>query len=1048
MNLFRNLGRPFKGVIGSARGARGDRKYAAILKSASDGFWVVDTEGRLKEVNDAYCRMSGYSRDELLCMRIPDLDATEAPDEIKRHIARVVEAGSDRFEHQHRRKDGSLFDVNISVQRVNLDDGFFVCFLQDITARKKAERALKQANEQLEQNMRMRTAQLEAKEYLLSQSQRIGKIGSWSFDPTTQILTWTDETYRLYGVSPETFTLSVESMLGLIHPDDRRSMQEWIGAAAAGHPPRVLEFRAVWPDGTTHIMTGRGEIIQSCGIPSAVLAGTVQDITEHKRAQEEAQILLGTAIDGYYTVDMEGRLQDTNESYCAMVGYTREELLKMSIAELDMNDTANVVKEKIQQIRALKQVRMETQHRRKDGRIIDIEASCRFLEGKNGRLFVFMRDITERKRAETVLKENVENLRRMATVVSDSNDAIILHDLEGKILAWNHGAKETYGYTEAEALEMNIRNIVAEPDREAALTLIERIKKGGIVKSFELRRVAKNGRILDVWLTTTLLTDDKGNPVALATTERDITARKQNAARISEQAEIIDRSPLVIAISDISGRTTYFSGGASRLLGMKKEDVLGRKPEELFAPETMKRLSYGRDVALATGSWRGEVPFLTLDGRSVVVEFLLAIIKDDAGKPRARISIGTDVTEKKQLEEQALRAQRLDNIGMLAGGIAHDLNNALAPIIMAGPLLHQHVSDPGALRMLAIIEQASARGVALVRQMVSFARGTGTEKQLVQVGHVLREVIDLATSTFPKSIQIESHLPSDLWPVLSDPTKIHQVFVNLCVNARDAMPDGGELTLSAANRTLDAAEAAKISPDARPGDFLTVEVRDTGTGIPPEVLEKIWDPFFTTKREGKGTGLGLSTVRSIVRQHDGFVTLLTFPAGKSPHGTTFTVYLPAAKGEKKSGPSVHPFESQQGNGELILVVDDEKPVCELTSKILTRFGYNVVTAENGVEAIVAFIPRATEVRLLLTDLDMPTLSGPALAAALRRLKPDLPIIAMSGVCSQSDDTHKKFAMSFLAKPFEAETLLSIVRRALDAPPDLKPDSSYGLYPVN
>jgi PAS domain S-box-containing protein len=898
----------------------------------------------------------------------------------------------------------------------------------------------------------------------------------------------------------------------------------------------------------------------------------LEDQAEHRRTQEAMReseqrfrSLYENATIGLYRTTPDGRILLANPTLVRMLGYDSVDKLAQVNLEgsgFSANAPRREFREQIE--RAGEIMGLEATWLRKDGSSVHVRESARCVRDAAGNTLYYdgtVEDITERKQAERALKENVENLRRMATVVSDSNDAIILHDLEGKILAWNRGAKETYGYTEGEALGMNVRDIVAEPDREAALTLIERIKRGDIVKSFELRRIAKDGRILDVWLTTTLLTDDKDKPVALATTERDITerkkaeerlrlqgsaleaaanaivitdrtgavewvnpafcvltgysaaeaigrnlrelvksgehdaaffkhlwttilagqvwqselvnrrkdgilytefqtitpvrndrgeikhfiaikeditARKQSEAHVREQTEVIDRSPLMIVISDLSDRTTYFSGGASRLLGIKKEEILGRNPDDLFPPETMQRLSYGRDVTLATESWRGEVPFLTRDGRSVLVEFVMALIKDDAGKPRARISIGTDVTEKRLFEEQALRAQRLDNLGLLAGGIAHDLNNALAPIIMAGPLLHQYLSDPGALRMLGIIEQSSARGAALVRQMVSFARGTGTEKQLVQVRHALEEVIDLATSTFPKSIRIESHLPNDLWPVLSDPTKLHQVFLNLCVNARDAMPAGGELTLSAANRTLNAAEATKVSADARSGNFITVEVRDTGTGIPPEVLEKIWDPFFTTKREGKGTGLGLSTVRSIVRQHDGFVTVLTFPMGKSHHGTTFTVYLPAAKGEKKREASAHPFQSQQGNGELILVVDDEKPVCELTTKILTGGGYNVVAASDGVEAIVAFIPRAADVRLLLTDLDMPIVNGQVLANALRRMKPDLLIVAMSGAGSKSDETHKKFTTAFLTKPFEAEALLSIVRRTLDDAPLPRP----------
>jgi signal transduction histidine kinase len=266
---------------------------------------------------------------------------------------------------------------------------------------------------------------------------------------------------------------------------------------------------------------------------------------------------------------------------------------------------------------------------------------------------------------------------------------------------------------------------------------------------------------------------------------------------------------------------------------------------------------------------------------------------------RARVRTITRLNRYRRLtetQEQLLRVQRLENLGLLAAGIVHDFNNALAPICMGVTLLRSHVSDPGALRMIEIMDKAAERGTGLVRQLLSFVRGASGQSQLLQVRHLLREVLDMAESTFPKSIRIESHMPGELWPVQGNGTQIHQVFLNLCFNARDAMPEGGEFTLTAANCTLDAATAAGI-PDAHPGTFLTVKAQDTGTGIPPEVLARIWEPFFTTKGEGKGTGLGLSTVRGILHQLGGFATVET----RAGHGTTFTVYLPAAQGATVEG---------------------------------------------------------------------------------------------------------------------------------------------------
>jgi two-component system cell cycle sensor histidine kinase/response regulator CckA len=436
-----------------------------------------------------------------------------------------------------------------------------------------------------------------------------------------------------------------------------------------------------------------------------------------------------------------------------------------------------------------------------------------------------------------------------------------------------------------------------------------------------------------------------------------------------------------------------------------------------------------------------EVPIIlltALDDQASRLAGIEAGADDFISKPfnraelRARVQTITRLNRYRRLaeaQELMLRSQRLENIGMLAAGIAHDFNNALAPIVMVGQLLRQYVSDPGGQRLLDTMEKSAGRSVALVRQLLSFARGASGERQLLQTRHVLRELAELARVTFPKSIHVRTVLPNELWPIQANATQVHQVFLNLCVNARDAMPDGGELTLTAANRTLDATAAAGI-PDARSGDFLTVEVRDTGTGIPPEVLTRIWEPFYTTKGEGKGTGLGLSTVRGIVHQHDGFVTVET----RVDHGTAFTVYFPATTGATAGAVAPPAAPPARGRNELILVVDDEEPVRQIAAQILNNHGYRTVTAYDGADAIAVFAPRRAEVRLLLTDLQMPLLDGAALATALRRMQPGLPIVAMGGAGAETSNPGAGVTPAFLAKPFQAETLLAIVRRTLDASP--------------
>jgi nitrogen-specific signal transduction histidine kinase/CheY-like chemotaxis protein len=400
----------------------------------------------------------------------------------------------------------------------------------------------------------------------------------------------------------------------------------------------------------------------------------------------------------------------------------------------------------------------------------------------------------------------------------------------------------------------------------------------------------------------------------------------------------------------------------------------------------------------------------------------------------ARLVPANDITEKKLLQEKFLHAQRLESLGTLASGIAHDLNNMLAPIIFAGPLLRQSCTSPGELELINILERCSERGASLVRQILAFAHGTTGEPQLTQVKHLARDIGSLIEKTFPKAIQFEAGIPSDLWPAVVNPTQIHQILLNLCVNARDAMPQGGTLSLRAANRRLDSSEADAI-PGARPGSWLVLEVADTGTGIRPEDLPHIWEPFFTTKAPEKGTGLGLATVVGIVSAHHGFIQLET-AVGR---GATFRIFLPA--NPVKLPRTVVPALSAvpRGNGEFILVVDDDEAIRDIVAAILSQHGYQVVTCADGIEALTRFNAQPKGFPVVITDVDMPLLSGAVLAGVIRQLQPDVRLLAMSGLSGGGTDGSdvraiKELAHAFLAKPFLPEDLLLAVHRILHPPP--------------
>ncbi|WP_414660323.1 response regulator [Horticoccus sp. 23ND18S-11] len=505
--------------------------------------------------------------------------------------------------------------------------------------------------------------------------------------------------------------------------------------------------------------------------------------------------------------------------------------------------------------------------------------------------------------------------------------------------------------------------------------------------------------------------------------------QRDDAERIREQAELLNQARDGIIVTDLDDRIIFWNRGAERILGWTAAEAIGQRPGDHLSPDIAGDIRAMNERATQADEWRGELRLVNKQGQPLVVEVRITLIKDRAGRPKSRLKILTDITEKKNLEEQYLRAQRLECLGMLSAGIAHDLNNALAPVLMAGQLLRTRATDPRDLSVLDILERSAGRGAALVKQIVSFAGGADHEKVIIQTKHLLRDILDLVQETFPKSISVESRTGTDLWTIQGNPTQIHQVLLNLCINARDAMPEGGSLRLKAENRVLSEREAHAL-PGSSPGQFLVLEVADTGSGIPPDILARIWDPFFTTKGEGKGTGLGLATVRGIAARHGGFVTV----ASDVGVGSIFRVYLPAAidrAAGERAGESAHPF-SARGNGELVFVVDDEPNIRGAISAILSQHGYRPLPMGDGMEALSEYANRIAEVSLVITDLDMPGLDGHALSHAILRLNPAVKLLFISGVGSDAalKASVAKLRAGFLAKPFSPDALLRKVHEIL------------------
>lgn len=488
-----------------------------------------------------------------------------------------------------------------------------------------------------------------------------------------------------------------------------------------------------------------------------------------------------------------------------------------------------------------------------------------------------------RRRSEEALRLNQERHRLL---VEHARDAIFALAETGAIASLNPAFERITGWARELWIGRPFQDLVHPDDLPRALAMFQRALMGESVETFELRVNTASGASADLEFTVT----PRISGLGVMGIGRDVSERKRAIAQIREQAEIIDRSPVAIVIADLSHRVTYGNEGALRLHGLRREELLGRTADELFSAETMRVLNPGWAAALAAGQWRGEVPVTTRDGRRIVVEFCVNVIRDEAGRPKAWLSVGTDVTGRRKLETQLQRAARMESIGMLASGIAHDLNNVLGPILMGVELLRRFVSGEVEARVFRAIESSTQHGTSLVRQLLAFARGGEVERVELRPGPLLLDTRNLIAQVLPRSIEVRIAGALEVGPVLADGTQLKQVLLNLAINARDAMPHGGCITLAIADVLVDEAMARRGS-DGRTGPHVCFSVADTGTGIPPDLIEKIFDPFFTTKEAGKGTGLGLSTVRGIVKSHDGFLVV----ESEVERGTTFRIYLPARR---------------------------------------------------------------------------------------------------------------------------------------------------------
>lgn len=1032
------------------------RRWQKAIEASGDGLWDWNLDTQEVYFSDTWKRMLGFGPEDISAhidewkTRIHPDDREHALEAVRRHLA--GETDTYRCEHRVRCRDGSykwILDCGSVVERT--PEGRprrMIGTHKDLTEARTIQQKLAESEEKFHQAFHH--APLIMVVTNLADG-RILEANAWAqrvsgIEPAEGLgrsvveLGWFTEADRM-------------KLVGLLHSQGRVIDLEMTGRTRTGTVVNCLvNCQLVVIGGEQRVIT------------------TLQDITARKRADEELQEsrknylgLFNTVTEAIYVHDEHGVFLDVNAGALAMYGCAREDLIGKTPASLSAegkNDISAVRKANAEVFATGRPVAFEFWGVRKDGEIFP--KSCVTHRGKyfgKDVLITTARDITAQRRAEEAL---VRSELRFRTLFHYSPFGAMEEDFSSvKVrldLLRNQGITDLRAhfasYPEEVTTLAGMVRILTVNERASRLFGIPHDQPGQFIltaklspESYpvfadELVALAEGRTSFHAELVGL---DDRNGPINLdltltvqpgheETLDRvlvsfiDITERKRAEARIVEQAALLDVTHDAILVLDLDQTVTYWNRGAERMYGLTRDEALGRRYESLVYRETPSHSSEAWKQLLDRSESSGEKRHTTRTRGEIVVQERATLVRDASGAPKSALLVITDITESKRLETQFLRAQRLESLGSLASGLAHDLNNVLTPIIMSCDYLAETASSAHDRELIEVLGGSARRGADIVQQLLLYGRGSNSPRAPMDLRRVIKDMMQIMRETFPKDIEANFEVDQNLWTIDGDRTQLHQVLLNLCVNARDAMPAGGRLLIRAENQPA-TPEFISRHPDDRPGAYVMLQVRDTGTGIAPDHLDRIFDPFYTTKPVGQGTGLGLASVLGIVRGHGGFITV-TSTVGM---GTEFSIHFPAKINTPDSGIDAPAPTSPAGANELILVMDDEASIRTTLTNTLQRHGYRVVSAATGSEGVDLFQRRTNDVRLVITDLMMPGMDGIASIRSLRSLAPHLPVVAMSGIPHQRAELEASFGphVRFLQKPFAVDTILATVRDLLN-----------------
>lgn len=896
---------------------------------------------------------------------------------------------------------------------------------------------------------RVRQKELELREQEDRWRQVLDGVGDglWDWQVGTGEVYYAPRLEMMLGYSPGTFRRHVDEWSARVHPDDIEAVRAAVQRCFSGERQVYeTEHRVRRSDGSYCWVLDRGVVIQrdEQGAPVRMV-GTHSDISARKAMEQQ----LRDSAEHYHAMfkanpipmwvyDAETlQFLAVNHAAVRKYGYTREQFLGMTLRDLRPSEDLPVLAHVTQAPRPALQTTGPARHRRADGETILVETDSHEIVwgGRPARVAV-LRDVTAQVQAAVAVQESEQKFR---AIFESANDAIFTADEHYRITSCNPRGLDLLRVRAEEITGRRIPEFFPErqPDGvnsiRKAISRLRRVWEGR-VEPFEWTLQRPDGSTLAAEITLSGL--EHGGRRSIVVVVRDITERMRATRELQLLHAALQATPAGIVVTDAKGRIEWVNPAFTEMTGYSAAEVVGQNPRILRSGQHESLFYQGLWETIVHGEvWSGELQNRRKNGSLYFEHMTIAPVRNSAGEITNFVAIKDDVTNERQLEQQLARSQRLESVGMLASGIAHDLNNVLTPILLSAELMRAENLSPQSIARLDLVAQAAQRGANIVKQVLTFARGVEGERTVVQPRYLLKEVAQLAEETFPRSIEVRTESGKDVPAVRGDVTQLHQVLLNLAVNARDAMPQGGRLTLGVRRAIVDELRA-RASSRLTPGEYVELSVTDTGTGIADEVLEHMFEPFFTTKPRGKGTGLGLSTVYGIVRSHGGAVEVET----QLGRGTTFRVLLPPVPVEREAPSGGEKTEAKIGQGRRVLIVDDEQPIRVVLEQVLRRHGFETVTAMDGLQALQLFRLRPESFDAAIVDLMMPRMRGTVLIRELRALSPDLHIIYSSGFTGGEDlagevaELPQLGVTSFLAKPYREEELVQKLQELFESVP--------------